>query len=145
MINKLVGYSINRSLSTMSISEKREVVRYCLGYCENEFGRSKYVKDDIRVSIRKSFYKDIYYGQYCPWSNRMILFYNCIPTLGEFVRTIIHEYTHYCQPIIKKYYKLSERYDYWNHPYEIAARENEVKYLRNAMKYIRGEIKKKVK
>jgi diadenosine tetraphosphatase ApaH/serine/threonine PP2A family protein phosphatase len=53
----------------------------------------------------------------------------------DLIRTIIHEYTHYVQlydspRMDRKYVKANEELGYQNNPFEIEARENEVKYMR---------------
>lgn len=53
----------------------------------------------------------------------------------DHVRTIIHEYTHYVQMydssrLNSKYSKFNESLGYEDNPFEVEARENEVKYMR---------------
>jgi len=53
----------------------------------------------------------------------------------DLVRTIVHEYTHYVQMynsprMDHRYTKLNHQLGYKDNPFEIEARENEIKYMR---------------
>lgn len=137
-----VGYYASRPLSTLTKKEINEAVHYAIWYCRYTFGHSKYNKEIPKVSIVKCPYKESYYGDYCPTKNVIRVFHDNVPTLGALTSTIIHEYTHYRQPITKKYYKLLDKYGYWNHPQEVEARETESLHNRRALHYIRTNMTK---
>jgi hypothetical protein len=47
------------------------------------------------------------------------------------IKTVIHEYTHYLQPIRTKYHKLAKKHGYYDNPLEVEARYNEINLYRN--------------
>ena len=53
------------------------------------------------------------------------------------IKTIIHEYTHYLQPIKSKYWKLSKKHGYYHNPFEVEARFNENNKYRDCFKALK--------
>jgi len=131
-----IGYYSPRSLKSMSKKEINRVVYLSIWYCRYVLGENKR-RDIPKVRVRKNKVNNDYYGEYCPTDNEIRVFTNEVRTLGQLTSTIIHEYTHYLQPIASKYYKLLKEHGYDNHPFEIEARDNEWAYNRKLLNYIR--------
>ena len=66
-------------------------------------------------------------GQYNPGSNKIIVFYDKCGDVKMFIRSMIHEYIHYLQPM-DKYPIFNLLYGYWKNPQEVEARYHEVVY-----------------
>ena len=64
-------------------------------------------------------------GHFKFWNNEMVIHSDLCASIRTLVSTVIHEYTHYLQPMEKNYVALYEIHGYNKHPYEIEARENE--------------------
>ena len=128
-------------LSSFTKKELRVIASLCMEYCKDNLGVNRRRRKDISISIVKNPSSDIYYGEYCPTKNVVRIFYDEVPTLGQFTATFIHEYTHSLQPIATKYSKLMKKYGYDNHPHEIEARDNELIYNRRVLSYLRKRLK----
>ena len=114
----------------------REIVKYAAQYCTDTFGtrRKEY---PFVISIIAQRGGDPYHGEYCPYENRLTVYHNNCPTVKSLVQTVIHEYTHYLQPVKSKYYKMLDKYGYDNHPMEIEACEMEQTHYKDCWKYIK--------
>ena len=113
--DKLNTYSV-KQLRTLGM-ETIKVTREVLGH-----GNKPSPKFKIRNGLTGC------YGQY---DYDYTIFVNpseCI-NVDKFVRTVIHEYTHHIQRGLKKSYTSSvEKNGYFYSPFEVEARDNEVKY-----------------
>lgn len=78
-----------------------------------------------------------YYGCYDHRKNKLIVCINRNETVEEMVKTVIHEYTHYLQPIRKYYSKVAKITGYFENPYEIEATKNEKTLYKKCWKDIR--------
>lgn len=65
------------------------------------------------------------YGEYCVDSNLISINLECNVYVRCLIKTIIHEYTHYLQPVKEKYWKLAKKHGYYDNPLEVEARFNE--------------------
>jgi len=67
-------------------------------------------------------------ANFCRHSNTIELFYSEIKDTKHIIQCLLHEYRHYLQSgtWFKRYYAMG--YDYSNHPYELAAKEEEENY-----------------
>lgn len=121
---------------------KKSYAKYALRWCEDNLGINprKRKRLSLVVSIRKRMQgKFVYYGNYCHNRNQITIYINNCSTLKELISTIIHEYTHYLQPMGR--YKEYEKYYYYStHPFERQAKRNEVKYTQPCLSSIRGKF-----
>lgn len=131
-----VGLYAPREMKTMSKKEINRVVTLTLWYCHYVLGTNSR-KPMPKVKFFPTCEDGNYYGQYCPYDNEIQIFTDNVWKLGMLTSVIIHEYTHYLQPIKSKYYKLLKEHGYDNHPFEIEARDNERVHNRRALHYIR--------
>ena len=80
------------------------------------------------------------YGQYNYDYSITINPTNC-KTMKMYVRTIIHEYTHHIQKGLKRNYTSSvNRNGYYDSPFEVEARENELKYIKQVWKQYKQSL-----
>ena len=104
-------------------------------FCKANLGykKSKGVPN-IKLSYRRG---EGCYGEYYPLSNTIIIYVFELRTLGDFTSTIIHEWTHSNQNIIRSYVKLYKKFGYNNHPMEIEAVYNEKIWNRKCLAFLR--------
>ena len=121
---------------------KKSYAKYALRWCEDNLGINtrKRKKLSFVMSTRKRTQgKFVYYGNYCLYKNQITIYINNCETLKNLVSTIIHEYTHYLQPMGR--YKEYEKYYYYStHPFERQARRNETKYTDTCLSSSRGKF-----
>jgi hypothetical protein len=100
-----------------------------------DYGLSKW-NDFPKVEIHRNIYEmlsgiegmegeDNAQANYCRHSNTIELFYSEIRDANHVIQCLLHEYRHYLQSgtWFKRYYTMG--YNYSNHPYELAAKEEE--------------------
>lgn len=104
---------------------RREIIRlikYTLNWCKSTFGVNKRKQYDLEISIMKNEHpKEC--GEYEPIDNKIYIYWNNLDTPDEIIRTCIHEWIHYKQPILTKYFKYKGTYA--SHPFEKEARRQE--------------------
>ncbi len=94
-----------------------------------DYGVSKHQPVFPYLEIEDSPYSDSddpdLIGEYKSWDNEMVVYWKNIKSKEMLVRTILHEYQHYLQSPtwMKRYWDMG--YGYSDHPYEIAAYEEE--------------------
>ena len=92
--------------SDVSIGLKKQYSIRAVKWCENKLGINKRKKKKLKISVRVTFRtpdEKNFYGLYSYKDNRIIIYdLNCV-SLEDVVSTVIHEYTHYLQPV-KKYW-----------------------------------------
>ena len=74
------------------------------------------------------------YGEY-DWDKKKIYLYaSAITNVEQVIRSLLHEHTHTKQNR-KKFRELYDKYNYTNHPFEVAAAKSEKKWKRY-LKYL---------
>lgn len=116
------------------------IINKTIRYCINHIGVNYKITKPITIQLKNNPYQDCRLGEYDPQTNTITIFINELRTVGELTSTLIHEYTHYLQPITEKYYKLYQLYGYSNHPHEVEARNNEKIHNRRVLSHLRKEI-----
>jgi len=78
-------------------------------------------------------------ANFCRYSNTIELFQSEIRDIKHVIQCLLHEYRHYLQSEtwFKRYYAMG--YEYTNHPYELAAKEEEKNYKKYMKEF--GESK----
>jgi|LauGreDrversion4_2_1035121.scaffolds.fasta_scaffold08509_2 Zn-dependent peptidase ImmA (M78 family) len=121
---------------------KKSYTKYAIKWCEENLGFNTRKRRKLLVVMserKRTQGKFVYYGNYCLYKNQITIYVNNCETLKNLVSTIIHEYTHYLQPMGK--YKEYEKYYYYStHPFERQARRNETKYTSTCLSFIRGKL-----
>jgi hypothetical protein len=131
---------------TYNISPKlqKKIVRETIKWCRIFFGENNRRKNEFTYYVGpqpkrllKKYGK--YYGCYDCVENKLNVYPENNKDIRDLIKTTIHEYTHYTQPIRSRYYKLDEQYGYLNNPFEVVARTNE-KLYKNCWKSIKGSL-----
>lgn len=129
--------------TTLSLQEKREIVKKTIKWCQDNLGTYNLRKNKFRYSIRVQSKREIKeigceaMGQFDCKSNKLTIYHNNNQTVKDLVQTTIHEYTHYLQPISTYYHKYYRIYGYYDNPFEIEAFKNEKKYYKKCWKSIK--------
>lgn len=111
------------------------LVNYLADHCEKIMGINKRKRTELKFRLINT--PNQFYGYYDSLANEMFLNLRYANNIKEFIKTFLHEYTHYMQPIRTKYHKLFEEWGYKNHPFEIEARKNEIIYFDKTFKIIK--------
>lgn len=106
---------------------KKDIANYIeqfIAAIEQMYGMSNHQKCFPYIYVSNDTPDDVK-GEFCYILNEIVVYYKNIDSLEELVRTVIHEYQHYLQSPswMTRYYKQGYTYD--NHPYEVAARQQE--------------------
>ena len=131
-IRKTVKLNMMRRLTIMSILED------VYPWIKNHYGRSKYKKQFPSIKYETNIYarlsgnpmadgenSETIVGEYDRKMNTIYIYYPNIKDELHLIRTLLHEFKHYLQSDVwmKRYYTMG--YEYNNHPYELAALEEE--------------------
>jgi hypothetical protein len=113
-----------------------------LDWCINRYGVS--IHNDILTLDIKFRSKLEFYGEYDADDNTIYLNPVKHKTLGEWVNTIIHEYTHFRQNIDGMYTKYYVKYGrtYENHPHEVTAHRVADRDQREARLWVLQNLRK---
>jgi hypothetical protein len=113
-----------------------------LDWCINRYGVS--IHNDILTLDIKFRSKLEFYGEYDADDNTIYLNPVKHKTLGEWVNTIIHEYTHFRQNIDGMYTKYYVKYGrtYENHPHEVTAHRVANRDQREARLWVLQNLRK---
>ncbi len=113
-----------------------------LDWCINRYGVS--IHNDILTLDIKFRSKLEFYGEYAADDNTIYLNPVKHKTLGEWVNTIIHEYTHFRQNIDGMYTKYYVKYGrtYENHPHEVTAHRVADRDQREARLWVLQNLRK---
>jgi len=133
------GPTLYTRTSSLSSSKVREIVHYAIQWCAISYGVNNRRRSPFSVSIRKQTSGSPCYGQFDHNTNTLTVFYNRCENVRLLIQTVLHEYTHYMQPIRGSYHKLLDDYGYENHPMEIEAREMEMFY-KDCWNYVKKMI-----
>ena len=131
---------LNTPTETMTLIEIRQVVKLATKWCVENFGVNNRRHKPFTISIRKYNNKKDRYGQFDEIDNVITIYYGTCKNIKLLIQTLIHEYTHYMQPIRSAYHRLYKEHGYNNHPMEIEARDMEKKYYSETFTYIKKHI-----
>jgi hypothetical protein len=114
---------LNTPINKVTNEQLLLIAEKTLHWCHNKFG----VNPRKRTAVKLMIYPvgTPMYGSYCYKKNRIEIYKETHKNIEQFVRTIIHEYTHYMQPIRSYYHKVEKLTGYANNPYEQEAYRNE--------------------
>lgn len=134
---------LNTKTSTLTTRQLSHVVRQTLIWCINNMGTKKRLcAPTYRVMPQKKGEikaLGIFRGSYCQTDNRIYVHPEPNQTLKYIIRTVLHEYTHYKQPLRPCYWSLERKYGYKNNPMEVEARKSE-KLVKKCWKQIKKTI-----
>jgi len=133
--NVMSKYGHYSHVTELTRSERRELAQFCLDYCLENIGLPKR-KPIPKFTVVKGKVQGTY-GMYL--DNKIYMYYNECGTVGKFISTFIHEFTHHTQNL-KNYDKILSRVGYENHPLEIEANEVAKEYKQDCLEQFRKYI-----
>ena len=122
----------------MTLQEVKKVIQEVYPKIEAHYGYSKftpectpYVETHYNIYARYSGEaeaqgeEDGCHAEYDSTDNSIVIYWPNMKSRKHIIETLVHEYQHYLQSPswMKRYYDMGYRYD--NHPYEIAAYDEE--------------------
>lgn len=123
----------------MNIEKIKSIVEEVVPKLVEKYGHSKFTETLPYIEYEKNVFseeevltdedkKDCPYGEYDNLDNSIVLYYPKMKTKEQLVKTLIHEYQHYLQSPswMTRYYNMG--YNYNDHPYEVAARKEEINW-----------------
>mgnify|MGYP003625559606 FL=1 len=126
----------------MKLEEIQQIVEEVYPKIEKHYGYSKFLTETTPyIEYETSIYgrlsgeeDDGTFGEQTPHAefdridNSIVIYYPKMEDREHIVQTLVHEYQHYLQSPswMKRYYDMG--YDYHNHPYEVAAYNEEINY-----------------
>jgi len=121
---------------------KISYTKMALDWCVENLGVNKRKRKKLILEINdKDFSQSriIYYGKYCFYKNKIVIYISSCETIDDLISTMIHEYTHYLQSSsLYQYY--STCYYYSQNPCERQAKRNEVKYTKECLRELKKLI-----
>ena len=136
-------------ISYMNKANIQSIVDKVYSKIKSDYGLSKW-NDFPNVEIHNNIYEmssgikgmmgeEKAQANFCNKSNTIQLFYSEIKDTKHVIQCLLHEYRHYLQSASwhTRYYAMG--YDYTNHPYELAAKEEEKNYKKYMKEF--GESK----
>jgi len=123
----------------LTFSQSTSITISVIDWCENNIGVNwRYPRP--RFTLLGGIVDDMAkttYGEYDVEDNIISINLERNVYVRCLIKTIIHEYTHYLQPIKTKYQKLAKKHGYYDNPLEVEARNNEINLYRNCFKDIK--------
>ena len=121
----------------MTEQKVNDIINEVFPKIEKHYGFSKFHECTPYVETHRNIYErysgeegmegdeDGCHAEYCSMNNEIIVYYPNMKSRKHIIQTLVHEYQHYLQsPLwMKRYYTMG--YDYGNHPYEVAAYDEE--------------------
>ena len=119
----------------------RSVCYDILYWCISEFGRSKLNGRYPHIELRKGDYYtgEDALGYFDEIESSIFINKDLNKTLEELVKTILHEYCHYCYHSMLEYKILSKYLSHHRNPLEIEARRFEIKHYKRCLTYLKKE------
>jgi hypothetical protein len=125
----------------MKLKSVIKIVEEALPKIEKHYGFSKFQECTPYVDYETSIYgrlsgeeddgsmgEQCPDAEYCSIENAIFIYYPKMKSKKHIIETLVHEYQHYLQSPswMKRYYDMG--YNYNDHPYEVAATEEEKNY-----------------
>jgi hypothetical protein len=124
---------------TLSFADTTGIANAVIDWCENNIGTNwRYPKPRLTLlGGIVDYMPNTVYGEYDVEDNLIIINLERNVYVRCLIKTIIHEYTHYLQPIKTKYQKLAKKHGYYDNPLEVEARYNENTKYRDCFKHLK--------
>jgi len=125
--------------NTLTLSKATSIAIATIDWCEKNIGINwRYSRPKLTLLGGViNHMPDTMYGEYDVEDNIIIINLKCNTYVRCLIKTIIHEYTHYLQPIKTKYQKLAKMHGYYDNPLEVEARYNENTKYRDCFKHLK--------
>ena len=118
---------------------KRKTLLQVVDYCNNIFKKPTHPR--LRLARTRSKEEPLCKGEYDEDTNTLIIYKPAHRSVIDLIDTVIHEYTHSTQCMIK-YTKMVSKYSYNKHPYEREAVKMGKLHSKKCKQYITGLNKK---
>lgn len=135
-------YYSTTPLSELTKNEIKKVIDFSVEYCVNNLGFNNRKRKQLEIhycDTNPYFFLEVF-GEYDAVNNMMYLYGDTCNTVGKLCSTVIHEYTHFLQPVLTKYKSANDEYGYLDNPFEVEARENQNKYNRYLLREMRETL-----
>ena len=131
--------------SKLTYKEIRTIVSHTVKWCEQNLGTNNRRKNKFKISVKKQTKSevknhDLLMGSFCAYTNSLTVYYDNNPTVKDLIKTTIHEYTHFLQPIRSYYHKIAKLIPYNKHPMELEAVLNETIHYKECKKHISSKL-----
>jgi hypothetical protein len=126
----------------LTFSQTTSIAISVIDWCEKNIGVNwRYPKPKITLlgGIIDNM-SNTTYGEYCVVDNLISINLERNVYVRCLIKTVIHEYTHYLQPIRTKYHKLAKKHGYYDNPLEVEARYNEETRYKDCFKHLKKII-----
>ena len=124
----------SQNLKELSKYKIQKTGKIMAEFCKMNLGKSR-GKDYPKIQF--SYVSSDCMGMYDPFEHKIVIYINFCQSVSDLTSTIIHEWTHSCQKVLKDYVKLYKKFGYVNHPMEIEAYESEKKWNRKALYFLK--------
>lgn len=124
----------------MQLEEIKVLAQNYLDNCIDKYGLSKFKECSPYLEFERSIYarlsgeegmegEQMPDAEYDRITNSIVVYYPKVENEQHLAEIIVHEYQHYLQSPtwMARYYQMGYRYD--NHPYEVAANNEEKNWL----------------
>ena len=123
---------------------QKKIVRQTILWCREFLGDNHRRKTELSIYVGPQPKRELkqygtFYGCYDCIGNKLNIYPENNKNIKELIQTVIHEYTHFTQPVRSRYYKYDSQYGYLRNPFEVVARKNEGLY-KLCWKDIKGSI-----
>jgi len=120
----------NTYYDSLTTRQKRNIAEKTLHWCKSNMGSKL---DELEFIVKKAgtmARQNIEQGHFKFWCNQIVIYSDMCPSISSLISVVIHEYTHFLQPMARDYIRLHHVFGYQEHPFEVEARENEKLWLR---------------
>jgi hypothetical protein len=129
---------LKSTVRSIGRAEALRIARASLAWCKKEFGVNNRKQYELTYALVKGSEDEC--GEYDAEENKIYIYWSSLDNVEEIIKTCIHEWTHYKQPILTQYHKYKGGYN--RHPFEKEANRNEVQYYKSCWDAIRLKINK---
>ena len=125
----------NTQIADLKASQLQHIKNYTLAWCNTYFGkRAHEYAIDVKHIRPRTWSPDAFtLGYYDEDENLIYINTKQATHISEYLKTLLHEYTHSRQPIKRLYARTDTRFGYQRNPLEVAARAME-RYWRDVLK-----------
>lgn len=115
--------------------------KFSIEWCKENLGENPKKKKSLSLKITNDRRGYQFCGEYLYRSNTIVIYKDNNDLIEDLISTIIHEYTHYLQPMRKFYHKVAKVTGYDDHPFEFHARQNEKIFFKICWTQVRKKMK----
>ena len=107
--------TLRTPVRNMDPKKVRSIIEMTLRWCRRRFGDNRRKAYELKWYIQRNPNpKEC--GEYVADDNEIYVYWNNLENIEEILRTCIHEWTHYKQPILTRYFKFKGPYS--QNPFE---------------------------